>query len=100
MAWKNGYLYRNKRVGKKVITEYLGTGYAALLTEQMNERVKAEAEAKRREWEALKDEQERLDKIVDDFGRLASAYADALLLTSGYRQHKRGEWRKKREHTG
>ena len=101
MAWKRGYLYRNKRIGGRVVSEYIGTGFAALLAEQVNERVKAEAEAKRREWQAIRDEQQRLDKMVNDFGQLATAYADAVLLLNGYRQHKRGEWRKKREqHTG
>ena len=96
MAWKRGYLYRNRRVGKKVVTEYWGNGFSALLAEQVNERVKAEAEAKRREWQAIQDEQQRLDKMVNDFGQLAAAYADAVLLLNGYRQHKRSEWRKKR----
>ena len=96
MAWKNGYLYRNKRIGKRVVTVYIGSGYSALLAEQVNERVKQEAEKKRQEWQAIKDEQQRLDAMVNDFSNLATAYADALLLVNGYRQHKRGEWRRKR----
>lgn len=95
MAWKNGYLYRNKRIGKRVVTEYLGNGFSALLAEQMTERVKAEAEVKRREWLTIKDEQQRLDQIVADFGQLATAYADAVLLLNGHHLHKR-QWRKKR----
>ena len=105
MAWESrrnkSYYYRKRKVGGKVHSEYIGTGFAALLAEQVNERVKAEAEAKRCEWQAIRDEQQRLDQIVADFGQLATAYADAVLLLNGYRQHKRGEWRKKREqHTG
>lgn len=100
MAWESrrsrSYYYRKRRSGHSVISEYIGTGFAALLAEQVNERVKAEAEAKRREWQAIRDEQQRLDKMVNDFGELATAYADAVLLLNGYRQHKRGEWRKKR----
>ena len=97
----NSYYYRKRKVGGKVVSEYIGAGYTALLVEQLTERAQAEAEAKRREWQAIRDEQARLDKMVNDFGQLAAAYADALLLLNGYRQHKRGEWRKKREqHTG
>ncbi len=96
MAWKNGYFYINKRQGKRVVTEYIGSGYQALLAEQLTERARREAERTRREWEAIKDEQKRLDAIVGDFGKLADAMADAALLLSGHRQHKRGEWRKKR----
>ena len=95
MAWKRGYYYRNKRVGKKIVTEYVGAGYAALLAEQMTERVKQEAERKRQEWQAIKDEQQRLDAMVNDFGKLADAMAHAALLLSGYHQSKR-KWRKKR----
>lgn len=95
MAWKNGYYYRNRRQGKKVVTEYIGTGYQALLAEQLTERARAEAEKKQREWEAIKDEQQRLDRMVDDFGKLASAHADAALLLEGYHQSRR-KWRKQR----
>ena len=95
MAWKRGYYYRNKRVGKKIVTEYVGAGYAALLAEQMTERVKQEAEHKRQAWQAIKDEQQRLDAMVNDFGRLANALADAVCLIAGQHQHKR-QWRKKR----
>ena len=101
MAWESrrnkSYYYRKRKVGGKVVSEYIGAGYSGLLAEQLTERVKAEAEQKRREWQAIRDEQQRLDKMVNDFGQLATAYADALLLVNGYRQHKRGEWRKKRE---
>ena len=96
MAWKHGYYYQNRRVGRKVISQYVGGGIAGLAAERLSERAKAEAEAKRSEWQAIKDEQQQLDKIVDDFSNLATAYADALLLINGYRQHKRSEWRKRR----
>lgn len=99
MAWEsrrnNSYYYRKRKVGGKVVSEYIGTGFAALLAEQVNERVKAEAEAKRQEWQAIRDEQARLDKMVNDFGQLATAYADAVLLLNGHHLHKR-QWRKKR----
>lgn len=89
------YYYTKRRIDGKVHSAYVGAGYAALFAEQVNERVKADAERKRREWEAIKDEQQRLDQMVDDFSTLATAYADVLLLASGYRQHKR-QWRKQR----
>ncbi len=95
MAWKRGYLYRSRREGKKVVTEYLGNGYQALLAEVMTERAKAEGEKKRKEWAAIKDEQARLDAMVNDFGKLATAYADAALLLSGHHQSRR-KWRKQR----
>ncbi len=95
MAWKNGYYYHNKRQGKRVVTEYIGSGYPALLAEQLTERARQEAKAKLKEWQAIKDEQQRLDRMVADFGKLADAMAAAALLLSGYHQSRR-KWRKKR----
>ncbi len=106
MAWerrRNGkiYYYAKRRTGGAIRSEYIGAGATGALAEVMTARAKAEAEAKRREWESIVDEQARLDQMVDDFGKLATSLADAALLLSGHRQHKRGEWRKRREqHTG
>lgn len=99
MAWKRGYYYRNKRIDGKVVTEYLGSGYSAQLFDQLNQHAQAEAERKHQAWRAIQDEQQRLDQMIDAYGRLADAYVTALLLVNGYRQHKRSEWRKRREHT-
>lgn len=95
MAWKRGYLYRSRREGKKVVTEYLGNGYQALLAEVITERARAEGEAKRREWEAIKDEQQRLDAMVNDFSQLANMHAEVALLVNGFHKSKR-VWRKQR----
>lgn len=92
---KKGRYRRSKRIGKRVTSEYVGSGYAALLAEVITERARAEGEKKRKEWAAIKDEQQRLDKMVNDFGKLASAYAEAALLLAGYHQSKR-KWRRKR----
>lgn len=106
MAWerrRNGkiYYYAKRRTGGAICSEYIGSGYPALLAEQLTERAREEADRKRQEWQAIRDEQARLDQMVDDFGKLATSLADAALLLSGHRQHKRGEWRKRREqHTG
>lgn len=95
MAWKGRYYYRNRRVGNRVITEYLGSGIAGYAAERLSELAKAEAEQKRKEWLAIKDEQKRLDAMVEDFSKLATAYADAMLLLTGHHQSKR-KWRKQR----
>lgn len=99
MAWeqrnKRRYFYRKRRIGGRVISEYVGDGAIGALAEVMTARAMAEAEAKRKEWEAIRDEQQRLDQMVDDFGKLAYAMAHAALLLSGYHQSRR-KWRKKR----
>lgn len=89
------YYYRKRRVGKRVISEYVGPDGVGALAEVLTERAKAEAERKRREWQSIRDEQQRLDAIVNDVGKLATALADATLLLEGYHQSKR-VWRRKR----
>lgn len=90
------YYYRKRRQGRKVISEYVGAGLVADIAEA-KDNIRRNQEAQRRAaWQAAKDEQQRLDAMVNDFSNLATAYADALFLVNGYRQHKRFEWRKKR----
>ena len=43
------YYYRKRRVGKRVISEYVGPDGVGALAEVLTERAKAEAERKRRE---------------------------------------------------
>ncbi len=78
------------------MSEYVGTGYAALLAEQMTEQARLAAETNRREWEAIKDEEERLDKIVEDMTVVSQQLVTALLLVAGFHQHRR-QWRKIRD---
>lgn len=96
MAWKNGYYYRNRRQGGKVVSEYIGTGAAAELLAQLDaieqEKLKFEREAFRR----LIAEQQAIDEQIDAVGDALTALVDATLLANGYRQHRR-QWRKKRE---
>lgn len=95
MAWKNGYYYRNKRVGSRVVTEYIGTGYAATLLHQLDEHARMKANHARNVWQAAVDADKALDAQLDEVTSLVNAYADMLMLASGYHQHKR-LWRKQR----
>jgi len=89
------YYYKSRRIGRTVKSEYVGAGYTALAAQQITEDVRAEAEHKRKEWEAIKDEQKRMEAMINDFSKLATAYTDAMLLLTGYHQSKR-KWRKQR----
>ena len=93
--WRGPYLYRFKREGRRVVTEYLGRGefagiMATLEAEDQAERVEARA-AIRAEREA----QLRIDRQIDALGDLVRLVTRATMVASGYHTHK-GQWRKQR----
>ena len=101
--WENrerGGLYytRSRKVGGRVVREYVGNGPLAELVARMDalERRRREEEA-----EAWREEKERLEALegpVEELCEAAEVLARAALVVAGYRQHKRGEWRKRRGH--
>ncbi len=95
MAWKNGFYYRNRRQGNKVVSEYVGGGYVGMLMEQLDQDARQKAEIKRKAWATIKDREKALDKMVDDISDAVDDYVTALMLVSGYHLHKR-QWRKQR----
>ncbi len=91
------FYYRKRRVGRKVISEYVGIGggYAAQLVQLIDDDERQEAEQKRQAWQAIKDHEKELDAMLDDVTKTVNAYTGALLLVNGYHQHKR-QWRKQK----
>jgi hypothetical protein len=96
MSWERGYYYCVRRVKGRVAREYVGKGplarSAALVAAIVRQRREA-AWAARRAAEA---ELDALDALPAELDHLADRLARAALLAAGYRQHKRGEWRKAR----
>jgi hypothetical protein len=97
MVWERGYYYRVRKINGCVVREYVGTGAAAELAAQMDAINRADRQAERDAWRAEREEAEALDAGVRELDELADLLARAALLVAGYRQHKRGEWRRKRE---
>lgn len=100
MGWEqrgnNRYYYRKRRIGRRVVSEYVGTGAAASLAEQRNRLARSRrdsrrqvAKDKRAEMDASEGELVALDKLISDL-------VSSILLTDGFHTHKR-EWRRKRE---
>jgi hypothetical protein len=90
------YYYRSVRRGGRVTSEYRGSGQLAELAASLDvverERKEAERQAGRAEREA--DEREEA-AIAEWFDRI-EALTRVAIEAAGYRQHKRGEWRKRR----
>ena len=96
MAWKNGYYYRNKRIGTQVVSEYVGGGYLGEFVSQADEEKRQEAQEKRQAWQDVVVAEEQLDAMLDEVTEAVNAYAGALMLATGHHQHKR-QWRKQRK---
>jgi hypothetical protein len=91
------YYTRSKKVGGRVIREYVGGGTLGHLTALQDAQ-----ERRRREEEAAswKQEYERLEALVapvEDLCEATEILYRAALLSAGFRRHQRGEWRRKRE---
>jgi hypothetical protein len=89
------YYYRNRRIGKQVISEYIGTGHTALLMSQLDEHEREQAKLRRRAWKEIQRREAAIDAQIDELGDHIKALVDAHLIISGMHQHKR-EWRRKR----
>jgi len=91
------YYTRSRKVNGQVVREYVGGGVLGELAARMDteERQRREAEAA-----AWKEERERLEELIglmDEFCEDVETIARSTLLAAGFRRHKRGEWRRKRE---
>jgi hypothetical protein len=92
------YYTRSRKENGKVVREYVGGGVLGEIAA-----LEDEYERRRRKEEVAfwKEECERLDALmapVEELCEAAEVIARAALIASGYHQHNRGEWRKRREH--
>jgi hypothetical protein len=97
MGWERGYYYRVRKVRGRVVREYVGTGPVAELAAELDAIGRQQREAERAARRAERAELEALDAPLDELNDLADLLAHAALLAAGFRRHKRGEWRKRRE---
>jgi hypothetical protein len=101
MGWdRRGYYYRSRKVNGRVEREYIGTGQLAELVARMDALEREQREVERACCRAERAELEALDGPVNELNDLAELVARAALVAAGYRQHKRGPWRKRRVHCG
>ena len=101
MAWEyrgnNGpYYTRSKKIGGRVVRQYVGGGTVGQLASATDARLRAEREAQAADWQAEKARLEALEADVAALWEGADIMARATLLASGYHQHDRGEWRQSR----
>ena len=100
MGWetrRNGwYYYRSRKVGGRVVKEYLGAGPVGAVAAKLDAHQRAERVA----WaEATGAERARLAEAeapLAELCTLTDALTKGALLLAGYHQHHRGEWRRRR----
>jgi hypothetical protein len=105
MGWEGrtrGGLYytRSRRVGGRIVREYVGTGEAAEVVAQLDA-----LERDRRWREALLWQEERAcyaaaDAALGTLGRVCDELLEQELMAAGYHRHNRGEWRRRRHGSG
>lgn len=99
MGWeKRGerkYYYRKRRVGERVVSEYVGTGRAIDLMAQLDVLEKDKAETERRVQRIGRQEVEALDKELGQVYALIEALTATTLRANGFHKH-RGQWRRAR----
>jgi hypothetical protein len=97
VGWDKGrYCTRSRKVNGRVVREYVGTGPLAQLAAQMDAIARQEREAHKEHLRQVRAELDVLDADLEALGKQADLAARAALVAAGFRQHKRGEWRRRR----
>jgi hypothetical protein len=101
VAWEKrarGGLYytRSKRVGGRVVREYVGTGEGAEIAAVLDARDRTQRESLAAAWRTQREQLARTEAALGELCELGEAVARANLLVAGYRRHHRGEWRRRR----
>lgn len=99
MAWETrkgrGHYYtRSKRVGGRVVREYVGTGPGAEAEASADASKRSRRLAEREDWNRRRAELEATSEVVERFVAGVRAFTRSTLEAAGYRQHNRGEWRR------
>ena len=93
MSWDRGYYYQHKRVGGQPRRVYVGAGFLAELTAQMDAQQQEQRAAQDAARRLLKARDRAICKDLDAQYRQLRAFVGELMTAAGYRQYNR-EWRR------
>jgi hypothetical protein len=99
MGWEDRHgrqvYYRKKRIGRRVVSEYVGSTKFAILLARADAMDHTRADRKRREWRKAVEADIAIDRLTHEAGHIVKALTDATLAINGYHRHK-GQWRKRK----
>ncbi len=103
MAWETRerggrYYTRSRKIGGRVVREYIGTGPVAELIATRDAEARVERTAEARVLRAERDRLAPAEAVLAELDALTELLAHAALVAAGYRRHHRGAWRKRRGH--
>jgi hypothetical protein len=99
MGWERGRYYtRSRKVNGRVVREYVGAGRVAELAAQLDALDRDQREDERDARRAARAEFDALADKLSDLNERCDLITRAALIAAGFHQHKRGEWRKQRDH--
>ena len=97
MSWENRgnrrYYYRRRKVGGRVIAEYVGSGRIGELCAALDGGARAKLEAARMGLRQGMKEQDAIDHPIDELGGAVDALVTAVLIATGHHTHKQ-QWRR------
>ncbi|MDA2924329.1 hypothetical protein MYX65_06675 [Acidobacteria bacterium AH-259-L09] len=101
MAWETRqrggrYYTQSRKVGGRVIREYVGAGPVGELAAAADARARAQRQAQEAAWRAEFQRIESASVPLEEFCGAVESLARVSLLLAGYHRHHRGEWRRKR----
>ena len=102
MAWEKrkrggAYYTRSRKVDGIVVRQYVGAGVRGEIAARMDAKERQRREAEAAAWREEREHLEELAILVDELCEAVETVARATLLAAGFRQHKRGEWRRRRD---
>ena len=96
MSWRGPYYYRARKIGGQVVSQYIGRGEIGVLIAIGDALEREEREQEREAFRAWKQDLASLDEPLEELNSLVDKLAHAALLAAGFHQHRRGEWRRRR----
>lgn len=98
MAWETRarggrYYTRSRRVGGRVVREYVGCGQVAERAAEADLEARRVREARRAAEKAEREALEDLDRRLAIYHKAADGLTAGVLVNAGYHRHNRGGWR-------